>query len=121
MTEKEIVILERIEFETGKAVIRPVSDDIVNQVAKVMKDYPDILSLEVQGHTDNVGSPIHNKILSNGRAKAVKAALIARGIESSRLVAKGFGQDKPIASNTSDVGRQKNRRVQFIILKRTKK
>jgi OOP family OmpA-OmpF porin len=72
----------------------------------------------VQGHTDNRGRKQHNKILSQGRADAVMKALVKRGIEQTRLVAKGFGSEVPIADNETDPGRQKNRRVQFNILEK---
>jgi outer membrane protein OmpA-like peptidoglycan-associated protein len=72
--------------------------------------------VEVQGHTDNVGSKLSNKLLSQSRADAVRKALVKRGIDKARLVAKGFGQDVPIADNATDAGRQENRRVQFKIV-----
>ena len=121
VTEKEIKILERVEFDTDKATIRPVSNDILDQVAKVMKDNPDITKIEVQGHTDNKGPAWHNKALSGRRAKAVVDALVKRGVERSRLTSIGHGEEKPIASNDTEEGRQTNRRVQFKILERKKK
>ncbi len=118
VTDKEIVILEQVEFETGQATIKHASDGLLSSVAQVFKDYPDILKVEVQGHTDSRGSAGLNKNLSQRRAEAVLKALIARGIKAGRLVAKGYGQDVPIADNNTDEGRQKNRRVQFKILDR---
>ena len=111
----EIKILERIEFDTSKATIRSRSNDIVDQVAEVMKDNPDIKKIEVQGHTDNRGPAFYNRNLSKQRAEAVVAALVKRGIKRSRMTAKGFGPDKPVADNGTDEGRQQNRRVQFVI------
>lgn len=121
VTDSQIVILERVEFDTDRATIRPVSDNILDQVAKVLKDHPDILKVEVQGHTDNQGAKWHNKALSQRRAAAVVQALVSRGVEAKRLTAKGYGQDKPIESNDTEAGRQANRRVQFNILERKKK
>jgi len=72
--------------------------------------------VEVQGHTDNRGSAALNKTLSQARADAVRKALILRGVSAERLVTKGYGPDKPIDENSTDEGRQKNRRVQFVIL-----
>jgi outer membrane protein OmpA-like peptidoglycan-associated protein len=72
------------------------------------------LKLSVEGHTDSVGSPASNKTLSENRAKAVVAALAAKGIEAARLTAVGWGQDKPVADNNTEEGRAKNRRVELV-------
>jgi len=77
--------------------------------------------VEVQGHTDNQGAYYYNVKLSRDRAKAVKEALVKRKVDAKRLTSKGYGPSKPIADNKTKEGRQKNRRVQFKILKRTKK
>jgi len=82
----------------------------------VLNDNPEITKVEVQGHTDNRGGAALNKALSQKRAAAVMKALVTRGIDKSRLVAKGYGPDLPIADNTTDEGRQQNRRVQFKIV-----
>jgi outer membrane protein OmpA-like peptidoglycan-associated protein len=116
VTEQEIIILEQVQFDTGKATIKKVSDELLDKVAKIFREHPEILKVEVQGHTDNQGLPAFNKKLSNDRADAVLKALVKRGIAKTRLVAKGYGQDKPIADNGTDAGRQENRRVQFVIL-----
>jgi outer membrane protein OmpA-like peptidoglycan-associated protein len=121
VTDKEIVILEQVQFDTGKATIKKVSDGLLDAVAEVFKDHADILRVEVQGHTDNRGTPNLNKGLSQRRAEAVLKALAARGIATGRLEAKGYGQDVPIGDNKTDEGRQKNRRVQFKILERKPK
>ena len=120
-TDKEIVILEQVQFDVNKATIKPVSNKLLDDVASVMKDHPEIARIEVQGHTDNTGSKAWNKQLSGMRAESVRKALVKRGIADRRLTAKGFGQDKPIADNGTEEGRQKNRRVQFIILQKTEK
>jgi OmpA-OmpF porin, OOP family len=102
-----------INFETGKATIQPDSDDVLNQVAEMLKGQP-ALNLEVAGHTDNVGTPDANLKLSDERAKAVVAALTARGVAASRLGAKGYGQGSPIADNRTEDGRATNRRVELV-------
>ncbi len=114
-TDTEIIILQQVQFDFGKATIRKESDELLNEVASVLKDHPEITKMEVQGHTDNKGSKQLNAKLSDDRAKAVREALTARGIEAGRLTSKGYGFDKPIADNKTDDGRQKNRRVQFIV------
>lgn len=113
---KEIFILDQVEFDTGKATIKPVSDPLLDKVATVLKDHPDLAKIEVQGHTDNRGSAALNKNLSRDRAEAVRKALVKRGIADNRLTSKGYGPDKPIETNDTEEGRQKNRRVQFVIM-----
>ncbi len=121
VTEKEIIILEQVQFDTGKATIKKVSDPLLDSVAAVLKEHPEILKLEVQGHTDNKGSKQLNAKLSQDRADSVMKAMIKRGIEASRMTAKGYGQDVPIDTNDTDAGRQKNRRVQFVVLEKKAK
>jgi outer membrane protein OmpA-like peptidoglycan-associated protein len=118
VSEKEILILEQVEFDTGKATIKPESDHLIAEVAGLFKEHLDITKVEVQGHTDNVGAKNMNKQLSANRAEAVKKALVSKGVEGRRLVAKGYGEEKPIADNKTDEGRAINRRVQFVILER---
>jgi OOP family OmpA-OmpF porin len=121
VTDTEIIILEQVQFDTGKATIKPASDPLLDSVAQVLKEHPEILKLEVQGHTDNKGSAALNKKLSQDRADSVRKALEKRGVEAGRMVGKGFGPDKPIADNKDDAGRQKNRRVQFVVLEKKPK
>lgn len=113
VVDSQVVILEQVQFDTGKATIRPVSDQLLDEVASVMKDHPELVRIEVQGHTDNTGKRAMNQRLSQDRAEAVKNALIGRGIAESRLSARGYGQDQPIGNNRTAEGRQANRRVQF--------
>jgi OOP family OmpA-OmpF porin len=102
-----------LSFDTGKALIKPDSFPIIAQIAAMMKNNPD-LTLSVEGHTDNVGDPQENQTLSEERARAVMSALVQNGVDASRLTAVGFGQNKPIADNTSEEGRAKNRRVELV-------
>jgi OmpA-OmpF porin, OOP family len=102
-----------LNFDTGKALIKPESYPIIAQIAAMMKNSPD-LTLSVEGHTDNVGDPQENQKLSEERAKAVVSAVAQKGVDASRLIAVGFGQKKPIADNTSEEGRAKNRRVELV-------
>jgi len=120
--DNEIIILEQVQFDTGKATIKKVSDKLLDEVAGVLKAHPEITLLEVQGHTDDRGVKAQNQTLSQARADSVMKALVKRGIAQGRLTGQGYGQDKPIDTNKTPEGRQKNRRVQFIIMeKRVKK
>jgi outer membrane protein OmpA-like peptidoglycan-associated protein len=102
-----------ITFETGKATLKPESMTEIARIAKLMNEHPE-LNFEVQGHCDNTGSDKVNDPLSQKRAEAVVAALVQQGIDASRLSAVGKGSKVPIADNSTDEGRAKNRRVEFV-------
>lgn len=102
-----------INFDTGKATIRPESKPIIDQIVQMMNANPD-LKLSVEGHTDNVGDPKSNQTLSENRAKAVATELVAQGIDTNRLSTVGHGQDMPIADNKTEEGRAQNRRVELV-------
>jgi outer membrane protein OmpA-like peptidoglycan-associated protein len=102
-----------INFDTGKAEIKPESQGTVAQIVALLNGHAD-LKLSIEGHTDNVGTPAANKTLSEQRAQAVMAAVVKGGIDASRLSAAGWGQEKPVADNRSEDGRSKNRRVEIV-------
>jgi OOP family OmpA-OmpF porin len=102
-----------INFDTDKADIRPESQATVDQIGALLKDNP-ALKVSIEGHTDDTGSPAHNKALSEARAKAVLAAVAGKGVAASRLSAVGWGQEKPVADNRTEAGRAKNRRVELV-------
>jgi OOP family OmpA-OmpF porin len=111
IVEKGRVTLN-VQFDFDKAVIKKKYRDEIGKLAEVMKKYPD-LKITLEGHTDNVGGLAYNEKLSQRRVDAVKKYLAAKfGIEVSRLNAKGYGPIRPIASNATKEGRQKNRRVE---------
>ena len=116
----ELVILQQVQFQTGTAKLTGNSDEILSEVATVLKDHPELTKVEIQGHTDNKGVPLSNKKLSQSRADSVMKAIVGKGIDASRLTAVGYGQEVPIADNATDEGRAKNRRVQFKVLERKK-
>jgi len=116
VSAKEIRIKQQINFETNSAKIDSSSNALLVEIADVIVRNPHIKRIEVQGHTDNSGTPEHNMLLSEQRAAAVRDWLVQYGVEGSRLTSKGYGQTKPLGSNANAAGRAKNRRVQFVIL-----
>ena len=110
---KEGMVALYLNFETGSATLQASSDSQIDQVATMLKNAPQ-LSLEVGGHTDNVGNADANLKLSDARAAAVVKALVSRGVAATRLTAKGYGQTAPVADNRTEDGRAKNRRVELV-------
>jgi len=108
------IALRNVFFDTGKSTIRPESNTELDRLVKLMNDVT-TLKIELSGHTDNTGSATSNQTLSQDRAQAVVNYLVSKGISASRLVAKGYGSDRPVASNDSNEGRQENRRTEFEI------
>ena len=107
------IVTYAITFETGKADLKPESMVEINRIAKLMKENPG-LEFEVQGHCDATGSDRVNDPLSQKRAEAIVAALVEQDIAAARLTPVGKGFHAPIASNATDEGRAKNRRVEFV-------
>lgn len=105
--------IRNLEFDFGKTTIRSASLPSLKRVADLLinKNF----SLKLAGHTDNVGSDASNLKLSKGRAESVKAYLVSQGANPSRIEATGYGESQPIETNTTDEGRQKNRRVEFTL------
>lgn len=112
---QQIVILQQVQFETGKDVIKEESFGLLSQVAGVMLEHPDIVRLAVDGHTDDVGAEKNNLALSQRRAVAVLRWLVEHKVDARRVEARGFGPRRPIADNKTPEGRAKNRRVEFQI------
>ncbi len=104
-----------IQFETGKAVIKPVSFKILDEVVSILNEYP-YYNVNVDGHTDNVGKSEINLKLSHDRAAAAAAYLVSKGIAAGRLASEGYGDTKPVDSNKTAAGRAQNRRVEFNLI-----
>jgi outer membrane protein OmpA-like peptidoglycan-associated protein len=119
LTAQKIELKEAVLFAFNRAEIEPASAQLLDDIARLLSTHPEIELVNVEGHTDNKGSAKHNRDLSRRRAEAVVQALLSRGIEGSRLQAQGFGPDRPIAPNTDDAGRAKNRRVELRIERRS--
>ena len=103
-----------ILFATGKAEVQPESRPVLKEIASTLKEHPD-LKILIEGHTDNVGTPASNLSLSDARAAAVKAALVADfGVDAARITTKGLGDTKPSVPNTTAAGRAQNRRVEIV-------
>jgi outer membrane protein OmpA-like peptidoglycan-associated protein len=111
----EIKIKRQIHFEIDSAVISLDSTSLLEEIADALNRNPCLRQVEIQGHTDNSGSKEHNKVLSDQRANSVREWLLAHGVEPGRLTAQGYGQDRPISPNITPAGKERNRRVQFMI------
>lgn len=105
-----------ILFETGKTSIKPVSETVLNDIVAILNEYPNA-KFSIEGHTDSVGSEANNMKLSEGRASSVMTYLIEKGVSSSRLTAKGFGETMPKDDNATKEGRANNRRVEINLVK----
>jgi len=102
-----------VVFETGSDKLSPESDAVLEHVQKYLEATPNVTQLRIEGHTDNVGQPADNQVLSEKRSMAVARWLVAKNIECKRLIAVGFGDTKPIADNATEDGKAQNRRTAF--------
>jgi outer membrane protein OmpA-like peptidoglycan-associated protein len=116
--EDRIEVNETIYFDFNKATIRDESFGLLDEIANVMNEHVELTKIRIEGHTDSVGGAAYNKDLSKRRAKAVLAYLVKKGVDTKRLSSQGFGLDNPVADNSTDEGRSKNRRVVFAIVER---
>jgi outer membrane protein OmpA-like peptidoglycan-associated protein len=101
-------------FSVNSASLKPGSYDEMNRVAKVLNQYPQT-TITIAGHTDSTGSEAYNQKLSERRAEAVKNALVGMGVNPARMTAIGYGESRPVADNSTEYGRQMNRRVEIVI------
>jgi len=102
-----------VVFETGSDKLSPESDAVLEHVQKYLEATPTITLLRIEGHTDNVGKPADNEVLSEKRAMSVARWLVAKNIACKRLLPVGFGDTKPVADNNTEEGRAQNRRTAF--------
>ncbi len=105
---------DRLLFDTGKATLQPSSQEQLNNIAAILKAYPNV-HVKIGGYTDNTGDPAANLALSEARAKNVMDALVAAGIDPSRLEAKGYGDQYPVGDNSTEEGRAQNRRIALLV------
>ena len=112
-----VITLEGIEFEFGKAIIKKESSPTLDRAAAILTNHPEI-EVEIQGHTDSIGTAEANLKLSQARAEAVRDYLIdIHMVEPVRLIPIGYGESQPIDDNSTEAGRAKNRRVDFVVMK----
>ncbi len=110
----QLIVYGKILFPVESADMKPQSEALLDEMARALKEHPRF-RIEIAGHTDSSGLASYNLKLSQDRADSVKRALVRRGVASGRLVAKGYGEDRPVAPNLTRAGRAKNRRVDFNI------
>jgi OmpA-OmpF porin, OOP family len=117
LTPSSIQITDKVQFELGSDRLLEVSFPLLDEVARVMAENPQVEVIQIEGHTDSTGGAARNRELSKLRAESVREYMIGKGIAKGRMVAKGFGPDRPIAPNDTPEGREANRRVEFNIVK----
>ena len=113
--EQQVVVLEQIQFAFDSDEILAASFPLMENIARVLNENPQLARIEIQGHTDDVGTDAHNDDLSNRRASSVMRWLVEHGVAQGRLTSHGYGERVPLVPNTDDASRARNRRVQFII------
>ncbi|MCB9674026.1 MAG: OmpA family protein [Alphaproteobacteria bacterium] len=117
VADTEVVLRDVVLFDFDAATLRADAAPLLDEVANTLLSNPEIIRVEVQGHSDNVGNLAYNLTLSQRRAESVKRALVDRGVAPEKLAARGYGAQRPVATNDSEAGRAANRRVEFEIRK----
>ena len=120
LSTKNISIKKQVQFVQDSAEISDKSNALIAEIADLLIRTPELLKVEVGGHADFSGTEEYNKQLSQSRADAVRSALIAAGVDSSRLTAVGYGRARPLVPNITEANRARNRRVEFVIVERAK-
>lgn len=117
ITHKQLELRGRVYFEASQARLQPRSFEVLDWVARVLREHPEIPRVVVGAHTDDRGFADQNRLLSQQRAEAVRRYLIEKGAPAERLDAKGYGSERPLDSNATSIGRENNRRVDFKIVR----
>lgn len=117
LTPSSIQIMDKVQFELGSDKLLEISFPLLDEVARVFAENEQIEVVQIEGHTDSTGGAARNRELSKLRAESVRQYLIGKGIAKGRMVAKGFGPDRPLMANDTPEGREANRRVEFNIIK----
>jgi outer membrane protein OmpA-like peptidoglycan-associated protein len=117
LTPSSIQIMDKVQFELGSDKLLEISFPLLDEVARVLAENEQIEVIQIEGHTDSTGGAARNRELSKLRAESVREYLIGKGIAKGRMVAKGFGPDRPLMGNDTPEGREANRRVEFNIVK----
>jgi outer membrane protein OmpA-like peptidoglycan-associated protein len=110
-----VVDLPDVYFDFDKDTIKPIGSRILKHIARVILQSARYRPIAVEGHTDSIGQSSYNRRLSMLRARSVAAELVAHGLDARQIAARGFGESQPIASNASEKGRRRNRRVEIYI------
>jgi outer membrane protein OmpA-like peptidoglycan-associated protein len=113
--QDRIEIAENIRFDPGQATIQPESHSLLDDIIAVLQANPRLKKISIEGHTDAGGTEAHNQKLSEERAHAVQAYFVEHGVSEKRLISRGHGESQPIADNSTAEGREKNRRVEFLV------
>ena len=116
LTGEKITIKDSVYFETSKAIIKPESFLLLDEIAEILKDHPELTKIRVEGHTDSRGDAAANQSLSQSRAESVVAYFVSKGLAAARFEAAGFGESKPLVKEATDADRAKNRRVDFFVV-----
>ena len=114
----QILTREKVQFETDSAVLLPEGKAVLDEVAAILNEHGEITKVRIDGNADATATQEYNQELSEQRADSVRDYLVTKGVATERLVTRGFGEEKPVANNATDLGRSKNRRVEFRILER---
>ena len=118
LTDRRLIIHDKVYFETNKAIIKPESHELLYMVARTLVEHPEVLKVRVEGHADERGGDDFNLQLSQRRAESVRQFLIRSGVAPGRLTAKGWGEQKPLQEASNEEAWAVNRRVEFHITER---
>ena len=118
VTAERIDIRDSVYFDTAKATIQSRSFGLLDNVASVLQDHPELKKVRIEGHTDSRGGADYNKKLSDDRARSVKEYLIGKGVDAGRLESIGYGEERPLDDRNVAEAWEKNRRVDFFVAER---